>query len=297
MKIKPNEVHYVSMGTPCPFPLEDHKEIKYKESIFPGGEVFIRLESTLTRTTPTECHILICASITSSDDLMKVIMMTKAVREAGADKVSLFMPYVPYARQDRVCNPGESHSMKTFAGIINLQNYYEVGVFDPHSDVTEATINNLVIMDNHRFVKAALEIIGDKKITLISPDAGAVKKTQALGKYLVSLGYDIEIVKADKVRDISTGNIISTVVHSQDLSNKKCVIIDDIVDGGRTFLENAKVLKSLGATDISLIVSHGIFSNGFSELLGEFNNIFYTNSFNTRSNTTNKKAQQLNINI
>lgn len=298
MKIKPNEVHYVSMGTPCPFPLEEHKEIKYNTSIFPGGEVFIRLESPIRRTTPTETHILICASITSSDSLMRVLMMTDALRRAGADKVSLYMPYVPYARQDRVCNPGESHSMRVFADLINSQNYFEVIVFDPHSDVTGATINNLFIMNNHKFVLTALEKLGNKKITLVSPDAGAQKKIFALCKYLVSSGYDVEIVTADKVRDISTGNIVSTVIHATDLSNKKCIIIDDLCDGGRTFLENAKMLKSLGATEITLIVSHGIFSKGFDDLLTYFDNIFCTNSFNiSSSNYDNNRIHRLNISI
>lgn len=280
MKIRPNEVHYVSMGTPCPLPLDDSKEIKYKESIFPGGEVFIRIETPLTRTTPTECHILICASITNSDDIMKVVMMTDALREAGADKVSLFMPYVPYARQDRVCNPGESHSMRAFANIINAQNYYEVGVFDPHSDVTEATLKNLVIMNNHRFVLSALDVLGNEDFVLVSPDAGALKKISSLGKFLVSNGAPLnKIVQADKLRNLKTGEIVKTEVHAINLDGAPCVIVDDICDGGRTFIELAKALKDKGAGKISLVVSHGIFSKGLGALVPFIDSVVYSDSF------------------
>ena len=287
--IRPNEVHYVSMGTPCPFHLDESKEIKYIESVFPGGEVFVRLETVpLARTTPTECHILICASITNSDDLMKVIMMTDALKHAGANKVSLFMPYVPYARQDRVCNPGESHSLRVFASLINAQNYHEVGVFDPHSDVTEATINNLVIMNNHRFVLTAImgnSAWGESPIPfedfcLVSPDAGALKKISSLGKFLTNNGAPLtQIVQADKLRNLKTGEIIKTEVHADNLNGANCVIVDDICDGGRTFTELASALKEKGAGEIALIVSHGIFSKGIKNLGPNIDYVVYSDSF------------------
>jgi len=289
MKIKAHEIHYVSMGTPCPFLLlDDHKEIKYKESIFPGGEVYIKLLSPVKMTTPTESHILICASITSSDSLMNVIMMTDALRRAGANKVSLFMPYVPYARQDRVCNPGESHSMRVFANLINAQNYFEVIVFDPHSDVTSATINDLVIIDNHMFVRIALSGITYKmdppipfdEFVMVSPDAGALKKMTGLVKYLMSCGSPItELVQADKLRNLETGEIIKTVVHATDLNGADCVIVDDICDGGRTFIELSKVLKQKNAGRIALIVSHGIFSKGLQALIPYIDYLVYSDSF------------------
>jgi ribose-phosphate pyrophosphokinase len=104
------------------------------------------------------------------------------------------------------------------------------------------------------------------KFYLVSPDAGSNKKIFDLAK---SIGYDGEIIRCDKLRDISTGKIIETIVYHDDLCGKDAIIVDDILDGGKTFIEIAKVLKQKNVGKIYLIVTHGIFSNGYAEL-GEY---------------------------
>lgn len=270
MKSKINAFNaYVEMGVPSPFDMDDAVKIKYDSSIFPGGEVFIRHGQGFPKS--NVCVILICASIMSSDDLMKVLNMTDALRRSGASDVVLYVPYVPYARQDRVCNPGEAFSLKVLADLINAQNYFEVIVFDPHSDVIrqgEAAINNLTVMDNHDFVLAAIPF---DKFVLVSPDRGALRKVTRLAKFLRDndTGMIDPVVEAEKIRDPVTTQIISTVVRCDDLNGADVVIVDDICDGGRTFIELAKVLKEeKNAGRIALVVSHGIFSQGISNLVG-----------------------------
>jgi ribose-phosphate pyrophosphokinase len=68
-------------------------------------------------------------------------------------------------------------------------------------------------------------------------------------------------------------------VFANDLKGDDCVIVDDICDGGRTFIGIAQELKMKNAGDIYLCVSHGIFSHGFDELRKYFKKIFTTNSF------------------
>jgi ribose-phosphate pyrophosphokinase len=80
----------------------------------------------------------------------------------------------------------------------------------------------------------------NNKFYLISPDAGSNKKIFDLAK---SIGYDGEIIRCDKLRDISTGNIIETIVYKDDLNGMDCLIVDDVIDGGRTFIELSKILK------------------------------------------------------
>jgi ribose-phosphate pyrophosphokinase len=116
----------------------------------------------------------------------------------------------------------------------------------------------------------------NNKFYLISPDAGSNKKIFDLAK---SIGYVGEIIRCDKIRDISTGNIIETIVYKDDLNGMDCLIVDDICDGGRTFIELSKILKQKNCGKVYLVVTHGIFSAGLDVLKPHFDGIFTTNSY------------------
>jgi len=180
---------------------------------------------------------------------MKMLMLVDAMRRVGVQSLSLTIPYFPGARQDRVCNTGECLSAAFYANLINQQGFKKVIMFDAHSDVVPALVNNVCALNNHAYVASCLN---GEVVTLISPDAGANKKVFSLSRHLGGL----EVVRADKKRDVTNGAIIGTDVFADDLTGKHCVIVDDIISGGRTFIELAKKLKEKNAGKISLIVSH-----------------------------------------
>jgi ribose-phosphate pyrophosphokinase len=192
------------------------------------------------------------------------------------------VPYFLGARSDRKFEAGTSNYLKTvICPIINAQKFSRVTVLDPHSDVLEACLDNYHKHNNHRLVKDALTAIDNKndaqeRICLVSPDAGAYKKIFDVAK---EFGIN-RIITANKVRDIKTGNILRTEVPTLDQhEDLKYVIIDDICDGGRTFIELANAMKASRPTaKIYLIVTHGIFSAGFDTLNQYFEGIYTTNS-------------------
>lgn len=251
---------------------------------FPGGEcqAAILPSDCICDDSDYEKNKVITARITDSDGVMQLLLFTDALRRKGYKKIGLNLPYVPYARQDRVCNPGEAHSLKVFASLINAQKYEFVNVFDPHSDVTEAVLDNCIVENNHTFVRRALtslRINRDDKFNLVSPDAGAYKKIFYLGKNIANSGFSFDIVNCNKERDTKTGAITNFTVGATDLGGKPCIIVDDICDGGGTFLGLADALKAANAGPLYLVVSHGIFSQGFEKLLSKFEKIVFTNSF------------------
>jgi len=155
-------------------------------------------------------------------------------------------------------------------------------VLDPHSDVLEACLDNFEKTSNHEIVKRALTDIDNKndaqeRICLVSPDAGAYKKIFDVAQ---KFGID-KVITATKVRDIRTGKILHTEIPVLDQhENIKYVIIDDICDGGRTFLELAKAIHGSRPTaEVYLVVTHGIFSQGFLELSRELKKIYSSNSY------------------
>lgn len=253
--------------------LED-SDIKYKVSKFPDGQQSITLEKfTFTQRLSS---ILIKSRLNSFTDLELIICANQSLKEFGIDDVNLYVPYFLGARSDRKFVEGSVNYLKNvICPIINSQKFNKVIVLDPHSDVLEACLDNYVKLNNFELVKFALSYIGGE-IALVSPDAGAYKKI-----FDVAKEFDIpKIITATKVRDIKTGTILHTEIPTLDQhTDISYVIIDDICDGGRTFVELAKAMKDSRPTaKIYLCVTHGIFSAGFGELNKYFDGIFTTNS-------------------
>ena len=216
-------------------------------------------------------------------DVEILLCATAALKEIGVSNISLYIPYFIGARSDRKFSEGGFNYVKdVISPIINSQGYSEVIVLDPHSDAIESCISNFKKDTNIEFSKMCISSIcgmGINKddIAIISPDAGALKKI-----YDVAEKNEIsDVIVASKHRDIKTGKIVSTNVPlDMTHANKTFVIFDDICDGGRTFVEIAKVVKEkFPENKIFLCVTHGIFSNSFLELSKHFENVFSTNSY------------------
>ena len=259
-------------------------EITFEISKFPDGQQSLNITKPqyITDTSATTDIFQIRSRLTSFADLELILCATQALKNKGVKNIELYVPYFLGGRSDRLFAEGGVNYLKQIiTPIINSQGYSKVTVLDPHSDVLEALITNFSKVNNFRLVKFALEKIDNKdgaqnRITLVSPDAGAFKKI-----YDVATHFGIErIITATKVRDMKTGNILHTDVPDIDQHNKvKYVIVDDICDGGRTFIEIAKSIHNVRPTaEIYLVVTHGIFSAGYDELNKYFSGIFTTNS-------------------
>lgn len=201
--------------------------------------------------TPARDH---CASITtrlnSSDDIMKLLLAANALDQQGVKYIRAFIPYVPYARQDRIMNYGEPFSIKVMTDLINSCNFSEVYIIDPHSDVTPALINNCKVIPNYQVIADAFP--KDREFFVVSPDAGSEKKIYRLCS---ELGFD-DIVFAQKHRDVKDGAITNTTISRDKLYGTDCYIVDDICSRGGTFMALAKKLKEHGAGRIYLVVTH-----------------------------------------
>lgn len=253
-------------------------EIEHHIFRFPGGEYHIKLNEKIDYGQVT--RVVITNRFDNMGELMKVAIAKDALERRGIKKFDLVMPYIPYARQDRVCEKYESFTLKVFTDFLNSLNFDVVHVMDPHSDVAPALINNCNIISNIEYVARALVDISDL-CYLIIPDTGATKKAQALQK---SLNFK-DAVQCNKIRDTKTGDLTGFKVYDYlHFGDAPCIIVDDICDGGGTFIGLAEKLKEYNAGDLYLFVTHGIFSKGFEELLKFFTKIYYTNSWISLSN-------------
>ncbi|MCH2022069.1 MAG: ribose-phosphate diphosphokinase [Saprospiraceae bacterium] len=246
-------------------------EIEYETFTFSGGEPHIKIINDLKTIT----HVNISHRIKSFNDIGLILIAVDALRRSGVKNINLLIPYFPAARQDRIMVPGESLSVKVYADLINALGVNQVSIYDAHSEVAIALLDNCKAISNHLFIKKVLEKIGE--VTLVSPDGGALKKIYKVSAYLGG----IQVVEGSKSRDVKTGKLSGFKVYSDDLQGKDCLIVDDICDGGGTFMGLATELKRKNAGKLFLAVSHGIFSKGVDNLMLHFDKIFTTDSFST----------------
>lgn len=235
--------------------------------LFSGGEVHCKVIDM-----PSE----IIVTDYTMNGFMMLAQNVEIYRRAGKPKIHVTYPYFPYARQDRVMVDNEPFSLKTFCDMVNALKLDSVTIWDPHSDVTPALLNNCKVIPQWDIARQCMpqEYFSDKNVMFVSPDAGAYKKVSKL------IADDKRIAIGVKNRNPS-GQITHTGVfyHGDLLVGQTCVMVDDICDGGRTFIALAKQLRAEGASKVHLYVTHGIFSNGFEELKQHIDHIYTTNSF------------------
>ncbi len=245
------------------------KVIEYQSFTFSGGEPHIKINAAFD----INEEITITHRLNSFNDLGMLCLAVDALKRMDAKVSKLVIPYFPSARQDRVMVKGEPLSVKVYADIINNLGFKKITVLDAHSEVTIALLNNCAAISNHQFIKKVTTEIG-LNVKLISPDGGALKKIYKVSEFLGG----VEVVECSKSRDVKTGQLTGFKVYSDDLQDSDCLIVDDICDGGGTFIGLAQELKKKNAGKLYLAVTHGIFSKGFEELEKYFTHIFTTNS-------------------
>jgi len=255
----------------------DKSDVKFTTMIFPDGQPHIKIDveslKSLSRTEP----VRIFTRMSVSNDLLLALFANNTLAYQGFERIELHITYLMAARMDRVMLAGEPFSLKVIAGILNQSGFSRINIFDPHSEVSTALIDRSYTVTNHEYVKDCLAHYfktNDKSpYCLVSPDAGALKKIHKLAQFL---GVE-EVVECMKERDLKTGSLTKFSTATESLTGYTCFIVDDICDGGGTFIGTAEMLKQKGAEKVVLVVSHGIFSKGTS--LTNVDLIYTTDSY------------------
>ena len=246
----------------------------YSRSVYSGGEVKV------TRNQLTNLKGEYLRRIQSSDDLVGLLLFSDILTRAKQPKEKLVIPYLPYARQDRITDALGDFGLYVFSELVNGLGFKEVVCFDPHSVVAAALIKNLKEVRVDEIVSSSEMLLSAVKTSvLIAPDVGASKRVSRLADT-----YSVPFVCATKQRDPLTG-VLSNVEIYGDVHGKECLIVDDICDGGRTFVNLSCALRARGANRVSLYVTHGIFSQGLSVFEGLIERIYTTDTFLSATTT------------
>jgi|ERR1700722_5367496 len=212
--------------------------------------------------------VRVICPIRSSLEMMHLLQVSNALDNVFAYKRELVIPYLMGARYDRVMQAGDSIDLKVVADLINSCGFEKVLLFDVHSEVALQLISRSQNVSNIALVQAYEK----DNAVLICPDAGAVKKVT---KYLEWNPRIKEVTYCFKKRD-TDGHVKLKVVEPDVCTGRNCVVIDDICDGGATFMAIGDQIKP---KHLTLIVSHGIFSRGFDDLGRYYQHIITTDSY------------------
>lgn len=168
----------------------------------------------------------------------------------------LSLPYLPYGRQDKEVNNRATFALHPFADMLNALNFSSVYIIDPHSQEANKLIRNSVAVYPFAELEAA-EVATDAEIVCY-PDRGALVKYEELYNACPH-------IFASKSRNQQTGEITGFAVYGN-VKDLSVLIVDDICDGGATFVGLAKELYADGAKEVNLFVTHGLFSKGIRPL-------------------------------
>ena len=226
---------------------------------FPDGENYLRInlddESLIAG---NEVVIIQSTGPSAAADqnarLIELAMIIASVRRMGASKIIVIVPYLAYARQDKVFRPGECRFAKVLLRMINalgIDEFFTVDVHEPSilDELNCKTIN----ISSMKILADYVKSLGVKDIVVVSPDKGAVERSTAFASFF---GNDIPIVLFEKQRDVKTGEVV--MVGNIPLKHKNVVIADDIISTGGTMANAIKLSKESGANKIYAVATHAL---------------------------------------
>lgn len=226
---------------------------------FSDGEIMINIEESVRG---DDIYIIQSTNKPVNDYLWELLIMIDACKRASANSVNVVMPYFGYARQDRIAASREPITAKLIANMLVKAGVNRILTLDLHAVQVQGFFD--IPVDNLFTMPLFAEYYNEKGFTgsdivVVSPKNSGVKRARGLAEYLDAPIAIIDYAQDDAERE--EGYIIGGV------EGKTAIIVDDILNTGKTFAEAAKILERAGVKDIYAVASHGLFGGGAAEIL------------------------------
>jgi ribose-phosphate pyrophosphokinase len=221
---------------------------------FLDNEIFVVVDENVRG---EDVFVIQSTSYPANDNLMELLICMDALKRASARRITAVMPYFGYARQDRKTGGRTPISAKLVANLITRAGADRVLTMDLHAGQIQGFFDiptdNLVAIPV--FARDIRETYGKKAndLMIVSPDVGGVVRVRALADRL-----NAEIAIVDKRRPKPGVSEVMNIVG--DVSNRRCILFDDIADSAGTLVNAAQALMDRGAKEVSAYISHGVLS-------------------------------------
>ena len=219
-----------------------------KHEKFANGEIYARYQESI-RGADVFLIQSVCASETFdvNDALMELLIMADAAKRASARSISAVIAHYGYARQDRKAAPREPITAKLVADLLEVSGIDNIITVDLHQDA--------IFVDYFRN-----KGFDPERLCVVSPDVGRAK---AAKKFSTALDCDIAIMHKDRPKH----NQAEITALIGDVTDKICILNDDMIDTGGSLVAAAATLKAKGAAEVYACATHGLFSGPAYERL------------------------------
>lgn len=221
---------------------------------FSDMEVFVEIHENVRG---EDVFVIQSTSFPANDNLMELLVTLDALRRASARRVTAVIPYYGYARQDRKSGSRTPISAKLVANLITVAGADRVLTMDLHAGQIQGFFD--IPTDNLFSAPVFTKDIKDRyptnDVTIVSPDVGGVVRARNIAKRI-----DADLAIIDKRRERAGVSEVMNIIG--DVSGRRCILIDDIVDSAGTLCNAAVALKEAGAASAAAYVTHGVLSGG-----------------------------------
>ncbi|MDA9786633.1 ribose-phosphate diphosphokinase [Pontimonas sp.] len=228
---------------------------------FANGEIYARYGESVRG-----CDAFVIQSHTSpiNEWLMEQLIMVDALKRASAKRITVVAPFYPYARQDKKGRGREPISARLVADLFKAAGADRIMSVDLHAAQIQGFFDGPV---DHLFAMPVLlehfqKQLDPSTLTVVSPDMGRVRVADIWSD---KLGAPLAIIH--KRRDPKVPNQVSVHEIVGEVEGRVCLLVDDLIDTGRTIAKAAQALKDAGATRVVVAATHAVFSDPAVEVL------------------------------
>jgi len=220
---------------------------------FSDGEMFVEIQENVRG---KDVYVIQSTGNPVNDNLMELLIMIDALRRASAKDITAVIPYYGYSRQDRKVAPRTPITAKLVADLLTTAGASRVVSMDLHAGQIQGFFN--IPYDNLFSAPILIDHIQKnigkgESLVVVSPDTGGMERARAFAKRL-----DCTVAMIDKRR--MGPNVAKAMNVVGDVSGKKAIIVDDMIDTAGTLCEAAQTVLAHGATQVFAAATHGVLS-------------------------------------
>jgi ribose-phosphate pyrophosphokinase len=238
---------------------------------FSDGEIKVIINENVRG---SDAFVVQPTSAPSNENLMELLMIIDALRRASADRITAVIPYYGYARQDRKTRGREPITAKLVANLLVTAGVDRILTMDLHAGQIQGFFD--IPVDHLTAVSLMARYFGSRDLTncvIVSPDAGSIPRARDMAERL-----DLPVAFIDKRRP--EPNVAEVMNIVGDVSGKRAILLDDMIDTGGSLMEASKALKKMGAVSVSACATHAVFSGAAKQNLEQagFEELVVTNT-------------------
>jgi ribose-phosphate pyrophosphokinase len=250
----------------------DLKLVEAEVKRFADNEIFVEIKENVRG---EDIFVIQSTSYPANDNIMELLITIDALRRASAKRITAVIPYFGYARQDRKVGPRTPISAKLVANIITTSGADRVLTIDLHAGQIQGffdiPLDNLVAAPV--FVRDIKENFKGQDVMVVSPDVGGLVRARVIASKI-----NAELAIVDKRRQRAGVSEVMNIIG--DVTDKHCIVVDDMVDSGGTLCNAADALLKNGAKSVSAYITHGVLSGKAKERIAKssLSNLVITDS-------------------